>query len=340
MSVYDILYITNLPSFYKINLFNEIAKYRKLLVIFTHTSSSMRNADFYKGERHFNYYQIKDEAKVGKAFILLKLVICTKYKRLFLAGWDQFPFWLLVLISSKRKNNAVIESSIFESSTSGLKGIMKKFFLRRVSRAYVSGSTQEQLVKGLSFEGRIIKTYGVGIFNIIPQPPYTKKSTINKFIYVGRLSPEKNLEALIRTFNSMPQLQLGIVGFGPQKAYLETLADKNISFLGAIPNKEMASVFQKYDVLILPSISEPWGLVVEEALNNGLPVIVSDRVGCSEDIVNEHIGIVFRLIDPDGLRNAILKMCDLSYHNTCRYYISKLDFKSKEELQLGSYLMD
>ncbi len=74
---------------------------------------------------------------------------------------------------------------------------------------------------------------------------------------------------------------------------LKAMAKQNVHFLGAINNKELSGYYQKMDVFVLPSLIEPWGLVVEEALNNGLPVIVSDRVGCAEEIIDESNGIVF-----------------------------------------------
>ena len=43
-------------------------------------------------------------------------------------------------------------------------------------------------------------------------------------------------------------------------------------------------MYAEYDILILPSLSEPWGLVVEEALYYGMPVIISDRVGCRSEV--------------------------------------------------------
>lgn len=56
------------------------------------------------------------------------------------------------------------------------------------------------------------------------------------------------------------------------------------------------------------SKSEPWGLVIEEAMNNGLPVIVSNKVGCSIDLVAEDVnGIIFDLDDRNSLKNAVLE---------------------------------
>jgi len=337
--MYNFIYITNIPSFYKINLFNRIAEHKKLLVVFTHKFNSQRNEDFYKGNREFKYISIADKSILGKLFFILKLLRTTSYQFLIIAGWDQFVLWFAAFISPRNKNGVVVESSIYESKTAGLKGYVKKLFIARISIAYVSGKSQADLCKALGFKGQIIVTKGVGIFNVRPQPPYKAGSSIKKFIYVGRLSPEKNLKFLIETFNQLPDLNLTIAGFGPQELFLKSIANQNIVFLGPVLNLELYKLYQQNDVFILPSISEPWGLVVEEAFNNGLPVIVSDKVGCAEEIVNDSNGIIFKLSDPDGLRNAIQRMQKIEYYNLLRLNISKMDFDKKIDNEVACYTL-
>jgi len=336
--MFDLIYITNLPSFYKINLFNEIAKHRKILVVFTHNYSIQRNADFYIGKKEFAYISIADKSRLGKIFFILKLLKKTSYQQIIIGGWDQLVFWAAAYFSPRSRNGVIVESSIFESNTNGFNGLIKKLFFSRISRAYVSGKSQVDLCIALGFKGIKIVTKGVGIFNIRPQPHYITRTKVKYFIYVGRLSKEKNLQFLIETFNKLPELVLNIIGFGPQELFLKSISMQNIVFHGAIPNSELYKQYQKNDVFVLPSISEPWGMVVEEAFNSGLPVIVSDKVGCAEEIVTISNGIVFKLSDPSGLRNALLKVQKIDYYNSLRLSISKMDFKKITENQINCYL--
>lgn len=101
------------------------------------------------------------------------------------------------------------------------------------------------------------------------------------------------VEVFQRLKNTLPSLRLTIVGFGEQEDELRALAGANVTFAGAVNNKRLPEIYQAHDVFILPSKSEPWGLVVEEALNNGMPVIVSDRVGCHKALINAQNGLVF-----------------------------------------------
>lgn len=337
--MYNLIFITNLPAFYKINLFTRIAKHKKILVVFIHNHDIQRNEDFYKGERAFDFISIGNKSRLSKFLFILKLLKNTTYHNLIIQGWDELIYWIAAFISPPNKNGIMMESSILESKTNGYKGLFKKLFYSRISKAYVSGKSQADLTKALGFKGQLIVTKGVGLFNIRPQPKYKATSLVKYFIYVGRLSSEKNLQFLIETFNQLPELTLNIVGFGPQELFLKSIAKNNTVFHGAIPNAELYNFYLENDVFVLPSISEPWGIVVEEALNNGLPIIVSNKVGCSTEIVKVgENGLIFNLDEKESLRIAILKIADPQYYNNLCTNISKMNFDDIAERQVNCYL--
>ncbi len=116
------------------------------------------------------------------------------------------------------------------------------------------------------------------------------------------------------------------------------MSQSNIHFLGAIPNKELSTYYQKADVFVLPSIVEPWGLVVEESLNNGTPVIVSNKVGCKDDLVTEETGLVFSAYDKESLKETVLKISDVDYYNKLRENISKLNFQERAKHQIDIFI--
>ena len=181
-------------------------------------------------------------------------------------------------------------------------------------------------------------TKGVGVFNYVEQPPFEPRSAVRRFLYVGRLTDVKNLPLLIKSFSKRKDLILNIVGFGEQEDYLKSIAGDNVNFLGAVDNKKLPQVYQENDVFVLPSEIEPWGLVVEEALNNGTPVLVSDRVGCGPEIVDESNGLVFKHDSEADLLDKINKISDLKKYNQLRKNISKLDFAEIERQQVECYL--
>ena len=329
--------ITNLPAFYKIRLFNEINKKVPLLVLFSGHGPEERNKDFFKGTIEFDYINL-DKGFIKNFSLLRKLLKRDSFKELILSGWDNVYMWIPLLFSPKQKNSVMVESSILESQVTGIKGILKKFFVKRCSKAYVPGKSNADLVQSLGFGGTVIKTKGCGIFNFITQPPYIAREKVQRFIYVGRLAEVKNLRFLIGVFNQLPNLTLDIIGFGPLEDELKSMAASNIIFHGAVDNTTLPSRYGEADVFILASRSETWGIVVEEALNNGLPVIVSDKVGCAEELVNESNGLIFKSDDEDSLKEAIKKISDIEYYNKLRFNISKLDFEKIEKEQVECYL--
>lgn len=330
------IFLTNLPAFYKINLFNRIAEKVDILVIFTGRDADIRNNDFVKGEVLFRCVFLKGN-EIQRAIQFIKILRRNHYSELIVGGWDNLSSWLGAFVSPVKKNSVVIESSILESQVKSVKGIVKRIFSRRMSRAYCSGISQIELIKSIGFKGDIIKTRGVGIFNYIEQPQYEARSIVKRFLYVGRLATEKNLAFLIERFNTHPELDLYIIGFGPLETELIRMSKGNIHFIGAVNNKNLMNYYSNSDVFVLPSLSEPWGLVVEEALNNGLPVMVSNRVGCACEIVNKNNGVVFDLTTED-FEEKLKIITDLQIYNKMRYYISKINYEEIEKYQVNCYI--
>lgn len=328
--------VTNIPAFYKIKMYNEVNRQVRLHVIFTDAIESDRNSDFVNGDIEFKYTILKgsNRQKISQAISIVK---SSDYSELILGGWDHPVLWALAFRFPKSKNTFFIESSYFESTTSGVKGFIKSLFVKRLSKVYASGKSQRRITDELGFKGETVITKGVGVFNYIPQPAYVPRSEVKNFFYVGRFVEVKNLKFLISVFNGLPQYNLYLAGFGELEDELKAMAKQNVHFLGAINNKELSAIYQKMDVFVLPSISEAWGLVVEEALNNGLPVIVSDRVGCAEEIIDESNGIVFKLDDPSALNAAIVRMAEPDKYNKLRKNISLMNFEEIEKKQIECY---
>ena len=92
-------------------------------------------------------------------------------------------------------------------------------------------------------------------------------------------------------------------------------------------------------MFILPSFSETWGVVVEEALNNGLPVIISENVGCNGEAVEDGVnGAVFRFSDKDPIAGAIRRIREPAFYNKISQNIRKTDFREIARRQIDCYL--
>lgn len=339
--MYDYVFITHLPAFYKINLYNELAKQLNIYVIFISNSSSIRTEDFTKGERNFDYEVINQEDfelrnKWKSSLQVAKTLYKLSYNKVVVGGWDLLEFWIIVFFNKKSKNALVVESTAMESDAKGLKGLVKKFFINRISLAFPSGKLHLELLSNLGYKERYFFTKGVGIFNraIVKKE---NKSFSNKFLYVGRMSEEKNLDFLINYFNKNKDYQLTLVGKGPLEDKLKEISNENIKFLSHVPNSEIHKIYQENDIFILPSISEPWGLVVDEALYYGLPVIVSNKVGCATELVEENInGEIFVYNSEDEFNKKLTKII----HNfeIYRKNVLNVGFELRDKVQIDAYV--
>ena len=111
-------------------------------------------------------------------------------------------------------------------------------------------------------------------------------------LYVGRLEVYKGVQELLSAFGRAVKeehdLRLAIAGDGSLRPRVEAIAAKadcHIIYLGRLSGDDVLRAYLAADLLVLPSLFEPWGLVVNEAMACGLPVIVSDHVGCADDLV-------------------------------------------------------
>ena len=137
---------------------------------------------------------------------------------------------------------------------------------------------------------------------------------------------------MIRKFEQHTDLQLDIVGFGKLEGRLNAcIHTDNIKMHGAVNNKELSNYYRQADVFILPSLTETWGLVVEEALSNGTPVMLSHMVGCADDLVIPgKTGVIFNLNDDLDFECRLREILDVDKYNDMRKYISTLDFLKRE----------
>jgi glycosyltransferase involved in cell wall biosynthesis len=101
-----------------------------------------------------------------------------------------------------------------------------------------------------------------------------------------------------------------IVGDGQDRAALESRAREakpgDVHFLGFQNQTELPRFYDLCDVFVLASVDEPWGLAINEVMNAGRAVIVTDQVGCQRDLVHAGVnGCVIGARDVDGLANSL-----------------------------------
>jgi glycosyltransferase involved in cell wall biosynthesis len=159
-----------------------------------------------------------------------------------------------------------------------------------------------------------------------PQEPAWPAAADARFLFVGRPQREKGLAVLAEAWRAAQlaprRAALVLAGIDPSLAAIAPAGprregDASMLGLGAVDPVELRNVYAASDVLVLPSIAtrtfrEPWGLVINEAMNRGLPVIVSDAVGAAAGgLVRDGVnGLVVEAGDSDALAHAIVRLAE------------------------------
>jgi glycosyltransferase involved in cell wall biosynthesis len=135
------------------------------------------------------------------------------------------------------------------------------------------------------------------------------------FLYAGKLKPEKGTLELLKAFinAAIPNTHLIFVGYGIAEKELKIIAAdrSDIHFLGSKSQTDMPLMYALADVLVMPSQSDTWGMVLNEAMASGMPVIASDRCGGAIDLIDEgKNGFIFRSKDVIQLSLLMTSICD------------------------------
>jgi glycosyltransferase involved in cell wall biosynthesis len=140
------------------------------------------------------------------------------------------------------------------------------------------------------------------------------------YLYVGRMIPEKGIGVLVEAYARLDadlrqRFGLVLVGDGTARAQCaeetERIQPGKVVFPGFLHREELAMHYGLAECLVFPTFSDPWGLVVNEAMASGLPVIVTDVAGATPDLVRDGWnGRVIAAGDVDGLVSAMRQLAE------------------------------
>jgi len=212
------------------------------------------------------------------------------------------------------------------NKSAGLKDFLKIQFLswvyRHIDIAFYVGSVNKAYFKAcklkekqLVFAPHAIDNDRFGVDRTTEATALKKSFNIAEneilVLFAGKLDLVKNPQLLLTAFKELdlPQIHLLFVGNGRFESSLKANLDhssRKIHFLDFQNQGQMPVVYQACDLYCLPSLSETWGLAVNEAMASGKAVLVSDKVGCAVDLVNPGInGEIFKSDDLADLKQKL-----------------------------------
>jgi len=312
-----VVIVHNIIAPYKVALFNELSKLiSNFEVIFVAEKEKRRDWEIdykiinfkytvlFKGSLDdLNKYTIARNTWIKLKDLNPDTAIICDYSNIF--GWSAL-FW-----AKKNNSNRIfwLSSTFEDRKHSKIKEFLKYYFLKHFDIGLAPGNRTKYYYQTMGMDASKIISTGYGVNNEYFLNAYNKyhgeKDLLHKqlriknqnnFIYIGRFAQEKNLLTLIKSFSSLKNNKWGLLllGDGPLKEDIKLFIKENkiedkILLPGFIQQDEIVKYLISSNVFILPSFSEPWGLVVNEAMLCQLPVIVSNKCGCQPELVQEGI---------------------------------------------------
>lgn len=240
------------------------------------------------------------------------------------AGWSEVDYLNVSRIVRKKINIpvvSVIDTQFIFRIKQIIGFLTSKFYIKpSFSHFWVPGVRQYEFARLLGYKKENIifnsLSCDVNLFNKA-NVNHKENNYPKNFLYVGRYSPEKGLELLIEAWVSIVEKKgwtLTLVGNGPLKEKLTSI--KSIKVLDFMEQTELVKLAQNSGCFVLPSLYEPWALVIQEFAAAGLPIICSDACGASTFFVeNGYNGYIFKTGDFKSLSQCLNHIINLDSEN-------------------------
>jgi glycosyltransferase involved in cell wall biosynthesis len=227
----------------------------------------------------------------------------------------------LVYRMLRPRTRIVLWVSISEDSERGrgrVREVLRRWILDRIDAVVVSGESGARYIAALGFPDEAIfrmPLYAARTDAPRPPPRNRTQREQRRLLYVGQLVSRKGidgfLDVLARWAGERPQqeVEFWIVGDGPARTALEARrlpSNVRLRFCGNVAYDDLNDYYARTGLLVFPTLADDWGVVVNEALAMGMPVLGSVRSQAVADVVREgHTGWRFRPESPEEMLAAL-----------------------------------
>lgn len=238
----------------------------------------------------------------------------------YVAGWADKDY--LKLARELRRNGAVVVGGLDNAWRGSLKQRMSTAMSSWLVKPYfdylwVAGHRQYQFAQRLRYSHDRILT-GIYVADINRFDHRNKQSFKKELLYVGRFEKEKGVELLVEAFASLTDKErngwiLRMIGNGSLRGKIKSGPDINVQDF--LQPEALVSETREAGGFILPSLDEPWGVVVQEFAAAGLPLLLSNQVNAGEKFLIHHYnGFVFDSGSIPSLKAVLIRYFQLTPH--------------------------
>ncbi len=330
-----ILFLTNIPAPYRVAFFNELGKLCALTVAFEGNYATDRNKNWQAGNiQHFTPLFLNGwrwRADAFLSFQVLKL-LHQSWDGILVSGYSTPTSMLVIEYMRLRKIPFYLEvDGGLIRPDNKLKFWLKKHFISAAFGWFSSGKETTKYLMHYGANPEKIYEYPFTSLwgkDILPQvPTLAQKQELRKqlgiteekvLISVGQFIHRKGYDLLLRAAAQLPKdIGIYIIGDNPTTEYLTLQRDlglTHIHFVGFQSKEDLQKWYQAADVFVLPTREDIWGLVINEAMAQGLPVITTDKCVAGLELVKEgENGYIVPVNDVSALTQSIIRILAQDY---------------------------
>jgi glycosyltransferase involved in cell wall biosynthesis len=308
--------LTEIPAPYRIPLFNALAQRVDLTVLYLRERNPERPYGLHADELRFRSRVLPGlDLTVAGRWVVLNAGVSWALRglgALVLGGWNQPAFWEAMAWGRLRRVPMVawVESTGRDRRTGRLEPT-KRRLVRNVSRFVVPGTASREYLHTLGVpDERIDDAPNAVDAHLFTSGTRTRGEGPCRLLAVGRLAPEKGLDTLLAAADGLP-VEIVLAGTGPAEPELRRLAGPNVRFLGHVDRDGLPALYADADVLVMPSRSDPWGMVLNEAALAGLPLVSTSAAGAAHELIEDGVnGFRVPPDDPEALRAALARLVE------------------------------
>ncbi|MGB9073516.1 MAG: glycosyltransferase family 4 protein [Terriglobales bacterium] len=333
--------LTEIIAPYRIPVFNALAERDDVaphVIFLAETDPSLRQWPVYRDEIRFSYEVLKSyRRRVGKFNVLISRGVgaaleASRPDAIMGGGYSDLAMWQAQRWARRRKIPFLLwsESNAMDARRkfSWVEAAKRKFIY--ACQAYVVpgssaaaylgsfGVTEDRIFVALNAVD--VERYAsaaeqarqdVGVRDRLGLPE-------RYLLYVGRFVAAKGVFDLLQAYAKLPEesrraVGLVLAGDGEERDELirrsHLIHPGRVWFPGFVQRDQLAGLYALAEALVFPTRSDPWGLVVNEAIACGLPVIATDVAGCTADLVRDGVnGYVVGARQPEALSQAMEKL--------------------------------
>ena len=323
----NVLFLTNIPSPYRVDFFNEFGKYCSLTVTFEGKKATDRD-EKWQADNVYNFKAVylKGIRVSNDKFLCFDIikVLNKKWDAIIIGGYSTPTSILAIEYLKLKKQKFFIEADGgFIGNDNWIKYKIKKHLISAASWWLSSG---KETTKYLTYYGAKQENCYLFPFTSLKEADLKKAVELKEYdkneikqrlninegkilLAIGQFIPRKGFDILIEAIKILPNnVGVYIIGGKPPEEYkkLKTLYQlNNLHFVGFKRKTELAYYYAMADVFVLPTREDIWGLVVNEAMAFGLPIITTDKCIAGLELVDDKNGVIIPVNNVYALSNAI-----------------------------------